>query len=71
VEEEEIFGGVPESHSASGSDTMFGFGLQSEVFKRCGLRFEWERFMNVGDENQTGEDDIDVIWGSVIYFFGR
>lgn len=54
------------SESDDGFDPLLGFGLQfktGSVF----IRGEFERFMDVGDEETTGQSDVDVISLSVIF----
>ena len=53
--------GVSASASVSGTDPVYGFGAQFDVSNNVMLRVEFERFTNVGDENETGEADIDLL----------
>lgn len=53
--------GVSASASASGTDPVYGFGAQLDVSNNVMLRVEFERYTNVGDENETGESDIDLL----------
>lgn len=46
-----------------------GVGAQYNLSKSVGLRAEWERYFKVGDEDTTGEMDVDLITASVIYTF--
>lgn len=57
------------SDSESGIDPLVGVGLQAMVGQTTALRFEWERFMDVGDENNTGQSDVDVISLGVVFKF--
>ena len=34
-----------------------------------GIRVEWERFAGVGDDETTGESDVDLLSGSIQYHF--
>ncbi len=52
--------GVGGSLSESGTDPMFGIGAQFAV-NNVLLRAEFERFMDIGDENTTGQSDVDVL----------
>jgi opacity protein-like surface antigen len=45
-----------------------GLGAQYNLSKSVGLRAEWERYFEVGD-NTTGEMDIDLISVGVVYKF--
>lgn len=52
--------GIGVSLSESGTDPMIGIGFQFAVDNLM-LRAEFERFMDIGDENTTGQSDIDII----------
>lgn len=64
--------GVPEP-TESGSDTgispMLGFGLKYDFTDRIGIRGEWERFFAVGDDEETGQSDVDLITLGVVFWF--
>lgn len=53
----------------NGVSVMFGGGGKFDVTERLSLRVEWERYDSVGDEDNTGETDIDLISGGLIYRF--
>lgn len=59
--------------SASEADTdlewSLGLGAQYNFTKRVGMRVEWERYFNVGDETTTGEADVDLITAGVVFKF--
>ncbi|BAU46733.1 outer membrane protein A [Sulfurifustis variabilis] len=57
------------SESETGIDLMFGFGVSVDVTRNAAVRLEWERFGNVGDENVTGESDVDLLSASFAYRF--
>lgn len=46
-----------------------GLGAQYNLSESVGLRAEWERYFKVGDEDTTGEIDIDLISASIVYTF--
>ena len=46
-----------------------GLGAQYNLSESVGLRAEWERYFKVGDEDTTGEVDIDLISASIVYTF--
>jgi len=69
VEENEVFGGVPESHSASGEDPLFGVGLNVGLLKRLFLELEWSRYMDVGERDETGEGDLDAATFTLVFHF--
>lgn len=53
--------GVFGTASASGTDPMFGLGVKFDATNTLMLRAEFERFMDVGDQNATGQADVDVL----------
>ena len=46
-----------------------GLGAQYNFTKSVGLRVEYERFFDVGDEDTTGETDVDLISAGIVYKF--
>ncbi|ANM30396.1 hypothetical protein ABI59_13670 [Acidobacteria bacterium Mor1] len=60
VEENEIFGGVPEFSEASGTSPLIGVGATVDLAGRFGLRFEGRRYFDVGEVGETGEGDLDT-----------
>jgi OOP family OmpA-OmpF porin len=46
-----------------------GLGGQFNFNEHVGLRVEWERFFEVGEEYETGEADIDLISAGIVYTF--
>jgi OOP family OmpA-OmpF porin len=62
-----VFG--PDSLSESGTDLMFGFGASFDIGKTTAVRIEWERFTDVGDENETGQSDVDLLSASLVFRF--
>lgn len=57
------------SQSASGTDLTYGVGVKYDFNKTTGMRFEWEKFKDVGDENTTGQGDIDLLSLSLVFRF--
>ena len=57
------------SVSESGTDPLVGVGAQMIVGQATALRVEWERFMDIGDEDETGQSDVDVISVGVVFKF--
>lgn len=68
VETDADGGGISVSEDENGTDLMFGVGAQYDFTDNIGIRAEWERFNDVGDSD-TGESDIDLISGSLVYRF--
>ena len=46
-----------------------GLGAQYNFTKSLGLRVEWERYFKVGDEDTTGDVDIDLLSAGLVYKF--
>lgn len=61
--------GVTVSASDKGTDLTFGFGAGYEFNKNLGLRVEWERFRNVGEEDTTGKSHVDLLSVGLRYRF--
>lgn len=57
------------SESASGTDLTFGLGLKVDLSKMTGIRVEWERFKDVGDNNTTGQSDVDLLSVGFVFKF--
>lgn len=58
--------GVSGSEDDDGVDLTFGVGAQYDFTDRLGARIEWERFTNVGDED---ESDIDLLSAGIVFWF--
>jgi len=52
-----------------GWDILIGAGADLDLGNSALLRFEWERFVGIGNSDTTGEDDIDAWSASLIYKF--
>lgn len=70
VEENEDFGGVPYSSSASETIPFGGVVLRYGIGDDWGVSAHWDRYLDVGEEGETGEGDIDVYGISVDFRFG-
>lgn len=46
-----------------------GVGAQYNFTESVGLRVEYERFFDVGDEDTTGEADVDLISAGIVFKF--
>ena len=53
----ETAGGSQDSQKA---DPLFGIGAEYNLGKHFGLRLTWDRYLDVGTENTTGDIDSDV-----------
>lgn len=57
------------SASATKVKANYGFGATYNLSKAWGLRAEWERFSKLGDNNTTGESDVDLLSVGVVFNF--
>lgn len=57
------------STNESGTDLMFGLGASFDIGKTIAVRIEWERFADVGDEDETGQSDVDLLSASLVFRF--
>lgn len=53
--------GVSDAESASTLELGLGLGANYNFADAVTVRVEWERYADVGDEDKTGESDIDLI----------
>lgn len=51
------------------TDLTYGFGGQFNVSPQVGIRAEWQRYTNMGDNATIGESDVDVMSLGVIVRF--
>lgn len=57
------------SLSDSGTDLTFGAGVQWNFTQQAAARLYWQRYNDIGDDNTTGKDDVDVFGVSVLFKF--
>ncbi len=57
------------SVSDSGTDLTYGVGIKLDFANHVGLRAEWQRFQDVGNDSTTGRSDVDLLSASVLYRF--
>jgi len=55
------------SADASGTDLTYGFGVKYDFNRDFSVRAEWQRYKDVGDQNKTGQGNIDFIGASLVY----
>ncbi|WP_218042878.1 outer membrane beta-barrel protein [Steroidobacter gossypii] len=60
-------GSFSDSFSSDSRDFFFGLGAGLSIGAQWSLNLDWQRFKDVGDEDETGETDIDRISLGVIY----
>ena len=62
--------GTVGSSSSSGSDLTYGLGMKYEFTRNTAVRFEWQRYKNVGNPNSNGgQGDIDFIGANLVVRF--
>lgn len=61
--------GTSLSNSERNEDMLYGVGLGYDFTRNVSLRAEWERFEKVGDENKTGQGDVDLISVGLVFKF--
>ena len=54
-------GTLSRSQSDSGVSPLLGLGLAINISERIGLRAEWERYFDLGEEDTTTQGDIDLL----------
>ena len=57
------------SESDSGLGLTYGFGAQFDFTPKFGVRAEWQMYPSIGNEDTTGQDDVDVLSASVYFRF--
>lgn len=57
------------SESDSGTDLTFGFGVKYHFTQNVGMRVQWQRYDNIGNEATTGTSDVDVIGVGLVVKF--
>ena len=62
--------GTVGSSSSSGSDLTYGLGVKYDFTRSTAVRFEWQRYKNVGDPNSNGgQGDIDLFGANLVVRF--
>jgi OOP family OmpA-OmpF porin len=61
--------GVGVSQSETGTDLTYGLGVKYNFTKSFGVRAQYQRYKDVGNEDTTGKGDVDVISVGVVYKF--
>jgi OOP family OmpA-OmpF porin len=58
-----------QSTEETNTDLTFGFGAQYNFNRQLGLRAEWQRYADMGDNSTIGESDVDVLSVGIVYRF--
>ena len=56
-----------DSYSSSSRDLFFGFGVGLHFGRQWSANLDWQQFKDVGDEQESGEADIDRISLGLVY----
>ena len=70
VQEDEIYAGTPESHSASETVPFGGVVFRYAIGERWGIAAHYDRYLDVGKVGETGEGDIEVYGINADFRFG-
>jgi OOP family OmpA-OmpF porin len=62
-----VFG--PASLNEGGTSPMFGIGGTFNINKQIGILVEYEKYLDVGEEDITGEEDVDILSASLVFNF--
>jgi hypothetical protein len=55
------------SYSASSEDFFYGLGVGLQVGQNWSFSLDWQQFKDVGDDEETGETDVNRLSLGVIY----
>lgn len=69
VEASGLGGSVSVSDSKTNWETMYGAGLSYRFNEVVSARVEYEKFLDVGDKDVTGEADVTLISAGVVLWF--
>jgi OOP family OmpA-OmpF porin len=58
-----------DSGEEDNTGVTFGVGGQYDINRNIGVRVEWQRYMDVGDDELVGETDVDVLNVGVVFKF--
>jgi len=57
------------SQGETGTDLTYGLGAKFNFSRWTGVRVQFQRYMDVGDEATTGKSDIDVLSIGIVFKF--
>jgi OOP family OmpA-OmpF porin len=61
--------GLVSSESESGTGLTYAFGVNWDFTRNLSARLEYQVYSDIGDEDTTGEGDVNVIGASLIFRF--
>lgn len=67
--ETEFSSNILASEDETNSGLTFGLGVRYDITRNLGVRGEWQRYNDVGDENTTGEGDLSVLSIGIVWKF--
>jgi len=62
-------GAASASEDDNGTDFLYGIGADYNFTDRFTVRAEWEVYQNIGDDNTTGESDVEMWSAGLQYSF--
>lgn len=57
------------SQNETGSDLTYALGAQFNFARNYGMRLQYQRYQDVGDEATTGKSDVDVLSVGIVFKF--
>ena len=69
LESRATVGGDSGSLDDDGTDFTFGIGARYSLNENFAIRAEWELFNELGDEDTTGESDVNLLSAGVVFSF--
>lgn len=56
-----------ETYTADSRDLLYGLGVGLRLKERWSFSLDWQQFKDVGDEDETGESDLDTLSLGVVF----
>ena len=57
------------SENESGSDWVYGLGVNAAINEHLSMRLEYEVYRNVGEPSKTGQSDVDFVSAGLVVYF--
>lgn len=58
---------LPNTMDGDSIDVLLGIGATWNMDRQWALRAEYQKLLDVGDEETTGESDVDLLWFGVLF----